>query len=267
MVDFPKRYQKSDGCYYFTFKTKQYYVGSTLDRAQVKLEQIVSIGGTPSQACLVNLVGEYLDSINGTQSPDTVYGKAVAYKRLFADLSKTEPTIEKDGPGLYSLHESSTVTEKHSSYGEAFAKLFPGAIPLTTFTTDNLEKYRRVYLDTAKKLTVKTAFIKIRALSKWLHEKGYLKENPCSKIPALKVAEELDPDHLTEKEVQCLFEVVEKGTAYARVRDKLMFALMIYADLRRIECARIKWTDVDFNKRVIVVRNGTDVVEVIREIG
>ena len=38
--------------------------------------------------------------------------KAVAYKRLFADLSKTEPAVDKDGPGLYSLHESSTVVEK-----------------------------------------------------------------------------------------------------------------------------------------------------------
>ena len=42
----------------------------------------------------------------------------------------TEPATDKDGPGLYSLHESSTVAEMHSSYGDAFAKLFPSVIPL-----------------------------------------------------------------------------------------------------------------------------------------
>ena len=37
VVKFPKLYQKSDGGYYFTFKSRQYYAGSTLDRAHAKL--------------------------------------------------------------------------------------------------------------------------------------------------------------------------------------------------------------------------------------
>ena len=44
----------------------------------------------------------------------------------------------------------------------------------------------------------RTAFIKIKTLSKWLHEKKYLGENPTAKLASIKVSDELDPDHLTE---------------------------------------------------------------------
>ena len=63
----PKLYTKKDGKHYFTFKGRQYYAGKTLEKAQAKLKEFTGIGIT-DQTCLVKLVGEYLDSLVGTQS-------------------------------------------------------------------------------------------------------------------------------------------------------------------------------------------------------
>ena len=180
----PKLYTKKDGKYYFTFRGKQHYGGKTLEQAQTKLKEVTGIG-IIDQTCVVRLVGEYLDSLVGTQSPDTIYGKATSYKQLLAFLSKRKPKNGTATPGLYSLHDASKAKEKHASYVDAFSSLFPESIPLTTFNSDALERYRRAYLKTARKSTVKTAFIKIQALSKWLHEKGCLAENPYSWLSVL----------------------------------------------------------------------------------
>lgn len=263
----PKLYKKQDDAYYFTFNGKQHYAGKTLEKAGAKLKKITGAATCP-QSCLVAVVGEYLDSIHGTQADDTVYQKALSYGALLTFLSgKTNGKPSKanghgrrtngsTGPGMYSLHASSTVTNGYTSHVAAFETLFPESIALAKLTFDNLEKYRKSRLKTSKKSTVKTDFIRIRALCKWLYDNGSVTENPCAKLSPIKVFDELDPDHLTEEEVDRLFELVDEGTEFTKVRDKLIFGLMIYAGLRRIECTRIKWTDVDLKKRVIVVRNG-----------
>ena len=251
----PNLYKKSqDGAYYFNYKGKQKYAGRTLEKAEAKLREITGLAPS-GDTCLVTLVGKYLDDLVGSQSPDTIYGKGMSYKHLLAYLSG-QKINGNGGPGLYSLHDSSKATVKHQSYVAALSTLFEEPIPLSALTTESLEKYQRSMLRKAKKSTVRTAFIKIKALTKWLYEKRYLGENPCANLKLIKVPEELDPDHLTEEEVGRLFELVKEGTPYAKVRDKLMFGLMIYAGLRRIECTRIQWSDLNMKKRVLAIRNG-----------
>jgi site-specific recombinase XerD len=179
----------------------------------------------------------------------------MGYKRLLAWMTG-KPANGLNGPGLYSLHDASGAARKHASHVEAFNSLFDEPIPLSSFDAPTLERYQRAFLKEAKKVTVKTAFIKIKALSKWLHLRRYLGENPSSRLPAIKVSDDLAPDHLTEDEVARLFELVEKATPYGRNRDCLVFGLMIYAGFRRIECVRVKWSDIDLDKRVLIVRNG-----------
>jgi len=113
----PKLYTKKDGAHYFTFKGKQHYAGKTLEKAQAKLREVTGLA--PTGDCdLVALVGQYLDSLVGTQSPDTVYGKAGSYKRMLAYLSG-QKINGNGGPGLYSLHESSKARAKHQTYVES----------------------------------------------------------------------------------------------------------------------------------------------------
>lgn len=251
----PNLYKKSqDGAYYFNYEGKQKYAGKTLEKAEAKLREITGLAPS-GDTDLVALIGQYLDSLVGTQSPDTIYGKAGCYKRMLAWMSG-QKINGNGGPGLYSLHDSSKAKAKHRSYVEALSSMLVEPIPLLELTTESLEKYQRSLLRRTKKSTVRTAFIKIKALAKWLHEKRYLSENPCANMKLIKVPEELDPDHLTEEEVDRLFELVETRAPFARDRDKMMFGLMIYGGLRRIECTRVLWSDVDLERRMLIVRNG-----------
>ncbi len=90
--------------------------------------------------------------------------------------------------------------------------------------------YRR-NVETASKSTVKSEFIKVRALCRWLHGKGFLTDNPCSHLSSIKVFDDVQPDHLTEAEIKLLSQLVDQGTAYARVRDKLMFVKLASPDV------------------------------------
>lgn len=250
----PRLYTKKDGAYYFTFHNKQYYAGKTLDRAERKLRDVTGSrpnGGT----CLITLVGRYLDSLVGCQSPDTIYGKAIVYRQLLSYLGRI-PVNGRFGPGIHSLHDSSGVADRYTCYGEAFGQTFHGSVQIELLSAENLRKYQQSLLKQWKKTSVKSAFIKIQALCSWLHEGGFLSTNPCTKVVKIKIAEELRPDCLTEEEVGKLFQLVGQGTQYAKVRDRLLFGLTIYAGLRRIECTRLKWTDLDLEQRVLVVRNG-----------
>ncbi len=152
----PKLYSKKDGAYYFTFQGKQKYAGKTLEKAQAKLREVTGLAPS-GDTDLVALVGQYLDSLVGTQSSDTIYGKAGSYKRLLAYLSGQEIN-GNGGPGLYSLHDSSKAKAKHQSYVEAMSSLLEEPIPLSDLTTESLEKYQRSLLRKSKKSTVRTAF-------------------------------------------------------------------------------------------------------------
>ena len=125
----PKLYKKKDNAFYFTFNGKQHYGGKTLEKAEAKLKKVTGAATCP-QSCLVALVGEYLDSIHGTQADDTVYQKAVSYTGLLTFLSgktngkSTSRTNGSTAPGMYSLHASSSVTNRYESHAAAFAAKF-----------------------------------------------------------------------------------------------------------------------------------------------
>jgi hypothetical protein len=135
----PRLYQKKDGAYYFTFNSKQHYAGKTLERAERKLREVTGLQ-PDGETSLVTLVGRYLDSLGGSQSPDTIYGKAIVYKHLLAYLGNT-PINGTNGPSIHSLHDSSGVAVKYASYVEAFSLMSRGSVALEKLSTETLQKY------------------------------------------------------------------------------------------------------------------------------
>lgn len=101
----PKLYPKKDGAYYFTFQGKRHYGGKTLEKAEAKLREVTGLAPS-GDTDLVALVGQYLDSLVGSQSPDTIYGKAGTYKRLLAYLSgqKIRAKLETFPATVRTLH-------------------------------------------------------------------------------------------------------------------------------------------------------------------
>jgi hypothetical protein len=64
----PSLYQKRDQNFYFTFKGKQYYAGSTREAATQKLLEIVGTANSNGPHSIKDAVREYLASIEGVQS-------------------------------------------------------------------------------------------------------------------------------------------------------------------------------------------------------
>ena len=78
----PTLYQKRDQNFYFTYKGKQYYAGSTREAATQKLLEIVGTANADGPHSIKDAVKEYLASIEGIQSPDSVISKRRTYKRV-----------------------------------------------------------------------------------------------------------------------------------------------------------------------------------------
>jgi len=71
----------------------------------------------------------------------------------------------------------------------------------------------------------------------------------------LKLFRDPNPDTLTDGEFKTLLDLAAKRNRVAS-RDALIFHLIRYAGLRRIEISNLKWSDVDLELRKLVVRNG-----------
>ena len=215
----PSLYTKRDGNFYFTFRGKQYYGGTTAERAQAKVVAVISgqVVGSPSER-LSLAIAEYLASLQGNQTPDTIYTKKIIYRHLL----------------------------------ERFRD-----VPVSRIDTGRLESYKRQLLEDRKKSTVRSIVITWSAFFGFCVERRWLKQNPVRKMTEIKVFQEVNPDYLTEEEIVRLLSLCDhQRIPYASKRDRLLFLLMLRAGLRRIEVQQLQWGDIDFDKRVIAVRGG-----------
>jgi site-specific recombinase XerD len=215
----PSLYQKADRKFYFTYRGKQYYAGSTREAATQKLFEVVGTGNSDGPHSIKDAVKEYLDSIEGVQSPDSVVTKRRTYNRVFEAL-----------PEIKSLFD---------------------------LNSQVLETYRGKLLKSLKKQTINSVFHQLSAFLQYFVEKGVLALNPVQKLGKLKEYTDPVPDFLNEDERRQLIEFCERGrTPYVRQRDRLLFTLILNTGLRRIEVSHLKWSDIDLDKRVLVVRDG-----------
>jgi len=215
----PSLYLKADQNFYFTYKGRQYYAGTTQEKADRKLLEIVETGNSDGPHSIKDAVKEFLDSIEGIQSPDSVVTKRRTYNRVFAQL----PEIKN----------------------------------LFDITQQVLETYRSKMLKTLKKTTVSGTFIQLSAFLQYFVDQRVLLQNPARNLPKLKLFDDPSPDFLNGEERTRLLGFCEKKrNPLVRKRDHLLFTLILNTGLRRIEVAHLKWSDIDLTRRVLVVRSG-----------
>ncbi|MBI4586108.1 MAG: tyrosine-type recombinase/integrase [Planctomycetes bacterium] len=217
----PKPYQKSDGNWYCTYQGRQYYLGNNPLKAEKKLNEILRGDHLPlkeGNMCLEDLIAQYLATIEHVQSSDTL-------------------------------------KSKRSVYGQFGRFLGPNAT-LRSLTTDKLEKYKQhLFQQRLKKSTVRLQIVLLSALFDFLIKVKLLSRNPAKEIPTIKVNPDPDPDHLIPEEIHRLYELVRTQRYQPLVkRDELVILLMLNAGLRRIEVSNLKWSDVDFNRDLIILR-------------
>lgn len=79
----PTLYRKRDRNFYFTFRGRQYYAGSTPEKATRKLLEIVGTGNSEGPHSMKDAVKEYLASIEEVQSQDSVNTKRRTCDHVF----------------------------------------------------------------------------------------------------------------------------------------------------------------------------------------
>lgn len=192
----PTPFQKNDGKWYCHYQGTQHYFGENPDEKIRKLVAGETI--TNGERTLLSTVVEmYLAHVETIQSPDSVANKRRTYKRLVQSL---------------------------------------GNIPIRDLTIERLDKYRNVPLKSRKKSTVHSTFIQLSALLQFCAERKILRDNPCRKMPKLKIQEDAQPDFLTEDEIDTLLDLcsTKPVSEFIRERDRLMFLLMLHCGFRRI---------------------------------
>lgn len=93
---------------------------------------------------------------------------------------------------------------------------------------------------------------------RWCVKQGLLSNNPVDAIESPKIGKRL-PKGLTKDKALRILEVVYNypyGEEYLRHRNHAVFALFIYAGLRKQELLSLKLTDIDLNNYTIFVRQG-----------
>jgi hypothetical protein len=90
----PSLYQKADRKFYFTYRGRQYYAGSTWEAANQRIHNIVGAGKSEGPHSIKDAVKEYLDSIEGIQSPDSIKTKRQTYDRVFGQLPEIKSIFD-----------------------------------------------------------------------------------------------------------------------------------------------------------------------------
>jgi len=120
----------------------------------------------------------------------------------------------------------------------------------------DIEDYQKHLIDLGyKRTTVNDKIKHISAIFGYAVKWGLLRENPCKGVSYLKV-EKNPPKFLTVEQTAKVLNVAEK-----KGKDiYLVFALGIYAGLRKNEIVNLRWEWIDFSGERITLQNYNDFV-------
>lgn len=125
-----------------------------------------------------------------------------------------------------------------------------------------LERYQRWLFHYRKKdgepLSISSQRSKVTPLKgffKWLTREGEIPANPAADIDLPRKIKRLPQAVLTVAEVERIMAVAAIGTPIG-LRDRAMMEVLYATGIRRMELAQLEVTDIDFERRVLLVRQG-----------
>ena len=175
-----------------------------------------------------------------------ISGEVATSSRKIGDL------VELYLSSIKHTQSKDTTNAKEYTY-RSFLAVIDADTRVHSITSAMIEKFLRHY----KKATARTYQVRLSALFEWTTEKGILQKNPVKGAATIKRRDDPVPDYLTDDEIETLLDLTTtQRYPTLQARDRLVFLLMLYAGLRRKEVCHLKWSDVDFKRRILVVRNG-----------
>jgi integrase len=125
-----------------------------------------------------------------------------------------------------------------------------GNIPMSSLTTNHLERFRVNELKRVKPTSVNIYLRHIKSALAFAVRNGYLEKNPASRLPLCRVAQNNIPRYLSEGEVERLRAAATDDSDLLRMID---FCLRTGA--RRGELVTVRWMDLDFENGLVYIRN------------
>jgi integrase/recombinase XerD len=177
------------------------------------------------------------------------------------DLAASMFNLEKYSPQLHcGLTEFFDEAEKYSKTNKSastvkrerrifnnFLEYF-GNVPIPSIKIKNIESYK-IHLQETKKYSPNGINIELRHLSAAFSlavRYGYIMKNPFKGVKKVKVPKKLKK-YLNKKQSDELLQLISNTSSYAHV----LIALSTGA--RAIEITKLKWEDIDFSSRVLVL--------------
>lgn len=150
----------------------------------------------------------------------------------------------------YCVATKSGSTVKTDRYAlQTFSK-FIGNVALSDITTDRIEEFR---LHLLRKVTPSSTNVVLRHLKSamsWAAQRGMISTSPAAKVKLNRVTRNTHMRFLDDGEIQHLRDAIGDDPQLRRVVD---FAL--WTGLRRNEIINLQWSDVDLNRKVLIVSN------------
>ncbi|PLX27147.1 hypothetical protein C0583_04575 [Candidatus Parcubacteria bacterium] len=137
---------------------------------------------------------------------------------------------------------------------------FTGITDVTDVTDDNVKK---LFYDGRTKRKWKTnTFItyhkSLVVFFRWCIEEGYIDSNPAESLECPKLEKRIPPK-LTKQDAMRLLEIVFNYPykyPYLRYRNHAIFAVFLFAGIRKRELINLKLTDIDIENLTLFVRQG-----------
>lgn len=149
-------------------------------------------------------------------------------------------------------HHKPRTTERYKGIVEHFKnflkKHHPSVTKLSQIKPIALEKYKTERLKKVKARTVNNELVTIKGIFNQAVKWDYLHENPGKNIQKIKGLPPKLPRFLSQDEL---------GAFFKHCPDKHLplFKMFYYTGMRRDEVRDLRWSDVDFDRKVIIVRS------------
>lgn len=109
-----------------------------------------------------------------------------------------------------------------------------------------------------KPRTFRTYYMSLRVFFRWCIQEGFMEENPTDDLELPKIERSL-PKGLSRQQALQLLEMVYNfpfETTYQKFRNHAIFAMFMFAGLRKSELLSLNYGDVDLEQQTIFVRRG-----------
>lgn len=186
------------------------------------------------------------DGTNAELSVSPRYA-SVVYAATQSDTARSLSLIEEYLSAQRQRGRAATTIKQYRAFMTRFAREV--GRPLDEVTTRDVRRF--LMNEEQRGNSTSTIASKIHRLSSlfgWLEREELIDKNPMARIdaPQLPPAE---PRYLTHEEIERVRDV-------ATGRDRVLFEVLYSSGIRREEAANLDWTDINFDTKALLVREG-----------